>query len=79
METGNDILLYWVWRMVITNLALINEFPFKHVLLHGIVSDKYGRKMSKSKGNVIDPLNVINGISFEVNCQFTFHSHYSFD
>lgn len=66
METGRDILLYWVWRMVIISFALTNQFPFKHVLLHGIISDKYGRKMSKSKGNVIDPLHVVNGICYLV-------------
>lgn len=66
METGHDILLFWVWKMTIMTLALVNRFPFRHVLLHGIVTDNYGRKMSKSRGNVIDPLHVINGISYKV-------------
>lgn len=66
METGHDILLFWVWRMVILTLALVDKFPFRHVLLHGIVTDNYGRKMSKSRGNVIDPLHIINGVSYHV-------------
>ncbi|ODM98155.1 Valine--tRNA ligase, mitochondrial 1 [Orchesella cincta] len=65
METGSDILLFWVWRMTILTLALVNRFPFRHVLLHGIVTDHFGRKMSKSKGNVIDPVHIVNGISYE--------------
>jgi valyl-tRNA synthetase len=66
METGHDILMFWVWRMVIMNLALIEKFPFRSVLLHGIVVDHYGRKMSKSRGNVIDPMHTIYGKSTEV-------------
>ncbi|CAL8121940.1 unnamed protein product [Orchesella dallaii] len=65
METGHDILLFWVWRMAILTLALVNRFPFRHVLLHGIVTDHFGRKMSKSKGNVIDPMHIIKGITYE--------------
>lgn len=66
METGHDILLFWIWRMAILTLALVDRFPFRHVLLHGIVTDTYGRKMSKSKGNVIDPMHIIDGISYKV-------------
>lgn len=65
MATGHDILGFWVHRMVILGLELTGKLPFNHVLLHGIVCDSKGAKMSKSRGNVIDPLDVINGISME--------------
>lgn len=67
METGHDILFFWVWRMAIMNLALTDRLPFHNVLLHGIVVDHYGRKMSKSKGNVIDPLHMIEGRGIRVS------------
>ncbi|KAK7113968.1 valine--tRNA ligase-like [Littorina saxatilis] len=65
METGHDILFFWVARMVMLGLELTNTLPFKQVLLHGIVRDVHGRKMSKSLGNVIDPLDVIHGATLE--------------
>lgn len=65
METGNDILFFWVLRQAILCKKLSNELPFKTVYLHPIVRDSTGRKMSKSLGNVIDPLNVIYGITKE--------------
>ncbi|TAL19403.1 valine--tRNA ligase [Patescibacteria group bacterium] len=58
LETGYDILFFWVARMILMSLALIGEIPFKTVYLHGLVRDEQGRKMSKSLGNVIDPLAV---------------------
>ena len=61
LETGVDILFFWVARMVMMGLHLTGMLPFKTVYLHAMVRDKYGRKMSKSVGNVIDPLEVING------------------
>ncbi|EQB61003.1 valyl-trna synthetase [Vairimorpha apis BRL 01] len=61
LETGKDILFFWVGRMVMLSLELTNKVPFKKVLLHGIVRDSSGRKMSKSIGNVIDPLYLIDG------------------
>lgn len=61
METGFDILTHWVSKMVMMSLALTNTVPFKTVLLHGMICDSNGKKMSKSKGNVIDPLDVIEG------------------
>ncbi|XP_073973924.1 valine--tRNA ligase, mitochondrial-like isoform X2 [Rhodnius prolixus] len=61
MVTGNDILFFWVARMVMLGIQLTNQLPFKKVLLHGIICDKLGRKMSKSKGNVIDPMDIIQG------------------
>ncbi|UYV69234.1 VARS [Cordylochernes scorpioides] len=65
LETGHDILFFWVARMVMLGLTLMGKLPFSQVLLHSIVRDAHGRKMSKSLGNVIDPLDVIRGISLE--------------
>lgn len=59
METGYDILFFWVARMVLMSTYLMKEIPFKIVYLHGLVRDKQGRKMSKSLGNGIDPLEMI--------------------
>ena len=53
METGRDILFFWVARMVMLGLELTDRLPFTDVLLHGIVRDAHGRKMSKSLGNVV--------------------------
>lgn len=61
LETGLDILFFWVARMVMMGLQLTGTLPFRQVYLHPMVRDKNGRKMSKSLGNVIDPLEVING------------------
>uniref|UniRef100_A0A673LL95 Valine--tRNA ligase n=1 Tax=Sinocyclocheilus rhinocerous TaxID=307959 RepID=A0A673LL95_9TELE len=65
LETGHDILFFWVARMVMMGLKLTGKLPFKEVYLHAVVRDTHGRKMSKSLGNVIDPLDVITGISLE--------------
>ncbi|OWZ04365.1 Valyl-tRNA synthetase, partial [Phytophthora megakarya] len=65
METGSDILFFWVARMAMLCEEFSGRVPFEKVLLHPMVRDKAGRKMSKSLGNVIDPLHVINGISLE--------------
>ncbi len=60
METGWDILFFWVARMIILGIYVTGKIPFKYVYLHGLVRDKDRQKMSKSKGNVIDPLGVVD-------------------
>lgn len=65
LETGLDILFFWVARMVMMSLHLTGKLPFSTVYLHAMVRDKTGRKMSKSLGNVIDPLEVIYGCPLE--------------
>ncbi|CAL1583794.1 unnamed protein product [Knipowitschia caucasica] len=65
LETGSDLIFFWVARMVMLGTELTGQLPFKQVLLHSLVRDKHGRKMSKSLGNVIDPLDVIHGTTLE--------------
>ncbi|CBN75348.1 Valine--tRNA ligase [Ectocarpus siliculosus] len=65
LETGMDILFFWVARMVMMSLELTDVLPFKTVYLHAMVRDKFGRKMSKTLGNVIDPLEVIYGCDLD--------------
>jgi valyl-tRNA synthetase len=65
LETGWDILFFWVARMVMLGQELTGQLPFRTVYLHAMVRDKYGKKMSKSSGNVVDPLEVIHGCSLE--------------
>ena len=60
LETGYDILFFWVARMIIDGLEFTGDIPFHTVYLHGLVRDEHGQKMSKTKGNVIDPLIVMN-------------------
>src|SRR5690606_18716575 len=59
METGYDILFFWVARMVMSAALFTNDIPFHTVYLHGLVRDEHGRKMSKTTGNVVDPINVV--------------------
>ena len=56
METAGEIIFFWVTRMLMLGLYITNKLPFKTVYLHGLVLDAKGQKMSKSKGNVINPL-----------------------
>ncbi|XP_048472476.1 valine--tRNA ligase, mitochondrial [Rhincodon typus] len=63
LETGSDLIFFWVARMVMLGQPLTGEVPFRQVLFHSMVRDSHGRKMSKSLGNVIDPLDVIGGVS----------------
>lgn len=65
LETGWDILFFWVSRMILLGLKLTGSIPFKEVFCHSLVRDAQGRKMSKSLGNVVDPLDVIGGIKLE--------------
>ena len=64
LETGYDILFFWVARMMMFGLYFMGEVPFKRVLLSGLIVDETGEKMSKVKGNVIDPLDLIHGATF---------------
>ncbi|KAI0051297.1 hypothetical protein FA95DRAFT_1554638 [Auriscalpium vulgare] len=65
LETGWDILFFWVARMVMLGLRLTDKMPFQEVLCHAMIRDAHGRKMSKSLGNVIDPIDVIQGLPLE--------------
>jgi valyl-tRNA synthetase len=65
LETGWDILFFWVARMVLMGIYLTGQMPFSEVLCHAMIRDAHGRKMSKSLGNVIDPIDVIHGLPLE--------------
>lgn len=75
LETGHDILFFWVARMVMMSLELTDKLPFTQVYLHPMVCDEQGGKMSKSKGNVIDPLEVMDGCDLEVLLQKLYDSN----